>query len=268
MTFEMTNNGLRINLPCNPISQDGMVAILDCENRNGQRLGILLERSSNGQFQRLTNSDLSLLKTRERDDAELLDLYIKVARDPDGESASRLTGILPYQGLRIIHHDSAKPGGLVVFGNYRVAIVGRDVETFHKFVFASHTLRYGKLKQPLFTVFIGLKNNTPTIRCVQGAGTVTDLEADHRQYRSLLEHLSRDDADHALDYYRASLCCGKFVEIQLRKVLQDREIHWSVQVTIEGRPSYEEETHPSLRVPTTCTGIMSLDGTTDELLST
>lgn len=77
LTYEMTNNGLRLSLPCVVISQERVIAIFDCENENGDRLGIWLERSEGESFRRPPGWDLSLMKTRDIEDAEFKEFYVE-----------------------------------------------------------------------------------------------------------------------------------------------------------------------------------------------
>lgn len=82
LTYEMTNNGLRLSLPCVVISQERMIAIFDCENENGDRLGIWLERSEGESFRRPPGWDLSLMKTRDIEDAEFQEFYVEAIAQP------------------------------------------------------------------------------------------------------------------------------------------------------------------------------------------
>jgi len=78
-TYEVTNAGLRITLPCITVSQDRIVALLDCQTDPGTIVGVWLERLGNGKFQRLSGSRLTILSANEEEDAGLLSMYVVVA---------------------------------------------------------------------------------------------------------------------------------------------------------------------------------------------
>lgn len=83
--YEMTNNGLRIDLPCIKMGQDRLIAILDCEQDLGAPLGLWLEPVGRGRYQRLSGSKLSTLSEDEREDAEILQMYLVVESNTSAE---------------------------------------------------------------------------------------------------------------------------------------------------------------------------------------
>lgn len=92
--YEMTNNGLRIDLPCIKMGQDRLLAILECEQDLGTPLGLWLEPVGRGRYQRLSGSRLATLSEDEREDAEILQMYLVVENDTSAEpvaNASALT---------------------------------------------------------------------------------------------------------------------------------------------------------------------------------
>lgn len=257
MTFEMTNNGLRINLPCIPITQERMIAIIDCENNDGDRLGIWLERSKGTQFHRMPDSDLSVMKPRDIDDAELTELFLEAIPQNDIKE-SRSLYLLDFDWYHRWSHAPShtfqllsKPHGPY---KYRMSM---DEHDFACIIFRAHI---SPKNGPYFTIFVGLHSGLPTVRCVQGYfASRSDTEL-----KELVEELRRDNFKYARDHYRAALCCNSHLVIELRRTYKAPHICWKLNVTIEGRVSDKEANSKPQVYSESCLNRLELDGSLRE----
>lgn len=84
-THEVTNNGLRIALPCIKIGQDRVIGLLNCLNTQAQVLGIWLEHIDDERWQRLPGSKLATLSTEEVDDTETVVMYLVINNETNHE---------------------------------------------------------------------------------------------------------------------------------------------------------------------------------------
>jgi hypothetical protein len=86
MTYEITNNGLRVTLPCILIGQDKAIALLDCQNENGDTMGIWLETLGDRKYHRLPSSKLVALSKADAADADPLQMFLLIKHDRDEPS--------------------------------------------------------------------------------------------------------------------------------------------------------------------------------------
>ena len=253
-TFEMTNNGLRINLPCVAMNQERVLAIFDCKNERGDRLGMWLERYDGERVRRLPDSRLTTVKFRDLEDAETLELYADavplIDRLQSGFSCEldvnehawshRAESILVLSNSLWIDPKDVKTGITMKEDAFvRVNMVSHRVQSFTK-----------SMQTPSFAIFIGLHGECPTIRCVQGYNTISRPQ--------LEQELMLDNSKYVRDYYKAPLCCGNTLEVELRRVQSAGSSRWKMRVTIEG--CMPDENLSWFARPDTCTQTMALDG--------
>jgi hypothetical protein len=86
LTYEITNNGLRVTLPCISIGQDRVIALLNCQNEDGNTMGIWLEALGDGKYHRLPASKLVALNKEDAADADLLQMLLLIKHDRDKPS--------------------------------------------------------------------------------------------------------------------------------------------------------------------------------------
>lgn len=97
-THEVTNNGLRITLPCMMLGKDRMVALLDCEIEPDTSVGIWLERSSDGVYRRSSGSSLAKLRQGEEEEAEILSIYL-LLDDLNEQSYGRTKSCITFKSI-------------------------------------------------------------------------------------------------------------------------------------------------------------------------
>lgn len=77
-THKLTNNGLKISLPCIPLDENRLLAILNCEVEPGFGVGIWLEKFGSGTYRRLPGSRLAKLSEAEEEEAEMISMYLSI----------------------------------------------------------------------------------------------------------------------------------------------------------------------------------------------
>jgi hypothetical protein len=77
-SHEITNNGLRITLPIIPIGQNRVIGLLDCRTKDEATVGIWLEQTDDGRYQRLSDSRLTTATDVDAEDADLMSMYLIV----------------------------------------------------------------------------------------------------------------------------------------------------------------------------------------------
>lgn len=118
LTYDVTNNGLKITLLAVTVTSDRIVALLDCQDNEGSSVGVWLEKMSDGKYQRLPGSKLMTLKNGEEEDAELLTMFLEINRDHEEN-----TETIPCQAFV---SDVLTDGDCVVNG---ISVTSRDTST-------------------------------------------------------------------------------------------------------------------------------------------
>ena len=80
---EVTNNELRISLPCLSFGSNRVVALLDCERISHGIIGTWFEKLGHGRFQRLPGAKLVTVSEMEEKDAGLVNIYLVTNNDQD-----------------------------------------------------------------------------------------------------------------------------------------------------------------------------------------
>jgi hypothetical protein len=89
-TYETTNNGLRATLAVIRIDHGRLIALLDCEAESGNTIGVWLEATANGKYQRLPGSKLARVSADETEEAEFLSMYLVVRNEHGDKESNRL----------------------------------------------------------------------------------------------------------------------------------------------------------------------------------
>lgn len=83
LAYEMTNKGLRIELPCIQKSSEGILVVLNCQHQDGSFVGIWLESLENQLYQRLAGYTLVKVDAHALSNAEQQTMYLVAENPPD-----------------------------------------------------------------------------------------------------------------------------------------------------------------------------------------
>ena len=232
LTFEMTNNGLRLSLPCIIIGQERIIAIFDCENENGDRLGIWLERSEGDNYRRPSSSDPSPMKARDIDDAESLEFYVEaIAQVP--EKKHNVKHMLQFEepvwicNMSDVEQKVARlkqsSRVYLVEGEFVAILLRTHGEPSDTTVINYHS----------FLLIVGLHKDYPTLRTARLATwTYSAKNLEYAWARNQYE-LALENSRYVCDYYRKATCCGNILDVALRKAKGADHICWKAEITIE-----------------------------------
>lgn len=190
-THEITNHGLRITLPCIHINQERLIAILNCRNEQGSRIGMWLENLGKGRFRRLSNFNLARLTNSDLAEAETQVLYLD---DYERRKRSKTT-IDKSAVVRHILADATCRVHVVHKGFYASGFRGIIQTTnekadhqleelvLHEGDIVSIALKYGEPEQPnRFTFFAGI--------CFSQGRVLVSIENDQIAFEDLIKQWS------------------------------------------------------------------------------
>lgn len=253
LTYEMTNNGLRLNLPCVAISQERMIAIFDCENERSNRLGVWLERSEGNSFRRLPGSDISHMKTRDLDDAEFQEFYVEaIAQVPENK----------HQVKHMLEFEDQLWGCNMSIVKHKVAHLTKRVYLVEgEFVAILLRTHGGPSGDGLwvycdsFVLIVGMCKDYPTLSTVRLPFSVHSRATLEYTWARIQHKLALESSHHVCDYHRVALCCGNVLDVALRKTKGADHVCWKVGIRIEdstGDVVREFTDSP----PSTCSGMI------------
>ena len=150
-TYEVTNNGLRITLPCITVSEDHVVALLDCQTDPGTIVGVWLENLGKGKFQRLAGSRLTILSADEEEDADLLSMCVVIDHE-----LKHLVSPAPCQIAvdQILADEDYLIDTVTVFTRHGIKNLRLILESSRSRQFASYYIRGVKERQTHFINYI------------------------------------------------------------------------------------------------------------------
>lgn len=262
LTYEMTSNGLRLNLPCVAISQERMIAVFDCENERSDRLGIWLERSEGHSFRRLLGSDISHMKTRDLDDAEFQEFYVEAIAQPTEQErhVTHMLDVTPFPIHSIIFMPAISVGG---FEKLSIKLVEDEFIWFHM---GSHRWFQPKfIHRDSSALVVGLHKGYPTLRAVR---LFNERDRFNNIRKTILSsdvqrRLALENPRYVRDYYRVALCCGNVLDVALRRTKGADHICWKAEIAVEDPAG---DLLRSLdEIPSSCNGGMAIDVTLDDL---
>lgn len=217
-----------------------MIAIFDCENENGDRLGIWLEWSEGGSFRRPSGSDSSPMKARDVEDAESQEFYVQaIAQVPEKKHEAR--HIFEFE-------EQVRSRSMAIVKQTTCSLERRmDLveDEFIVILLQSHGAFGTYMRLDSFALIIGLHENYPTLSTVQFAygkrgGNDTNHLLWYVRFRSIQHKLSLESSRHVRDYQRVTLCCGNVLEVALRRTKLGNQICWKAEIDIGGGVSYAD----------------------------
>lgn len=239
--YEMKNNGLRIDLPCIQMGQGRLLAILECEKDLGGPLGLWLEPVGRGRYQRLASSRLSTLSDDEKEDAEILQMYLVVESDNSAEPIANTSAL----AIRTVWSDAeCCISGINIFRRKPLRLLditypvesdyGREEEQITYLLkdlfltegeIACFRLVYNKTwHREAFDIVIALRNNRAVIVVpLQEAFTrdwVQELDSENSNEWNLA-------GDHVLQR-RENIS----IRVDAKKKFVDQQLLWSVVMSI------------------------------------
>lgn len=250
-THEVTNNGLRISLPVIAIGTDRVIAVLDCRNDHGARLGVWLEKLGDGRYQRQPGSQLAAVTEEEEQELVLLNMFLPVetVREEIVTSATSELSVSEVQsdGMCFLNGImiSTRAGITMAKGNYLYDDFGDDnIYTLSRDQFsylhdelvigegeaACFRLGYGRSSEDLdwISVVFGLHKNRALIRLVD----------DGNEFRTQWSDDMRIDAtglwDSASDFILSSIGDFGLLRAHFKKRLSNGHPRWALSVFIHG----------------------------------
>ncbi|KAJ8110510.1 hypothetical protein OPT61_g6666 [Boeremia exigua] len=234
-THEITNNGLRITLPCIAVSEDRIIALLDCEHESEAIVGIWLERMRGDKWQRLPGSKLAALSATDKEDAILRDMLLVIHTTYDEPSSRKpcsavIRSIIADQPCSVSeiaicnNQSSTSAQGALTFleyGSFPFNVTIRDGQA------ASFTLSPESCN---VTVVYGIRNDRAAV-C---------LDSGPKSYRNWAEEMRVNWLGHwnQVSDYDHVLLPGimgdiqTMVQISAKKTLVGNKVLWKLDVSV------------------------------------
>lgn len=248
-SYDITNNGLRITLPCITIGQDRIIGILNCGSEDTARFGLWLENVDNNRYQRLPNSKLATLTLEDVEEAELRNLYL-VASNPRKKEQSQTKSHLMIGDIYADRYccingiSVSRPGHNEIIKEPRVLRMRRDYEddSLHeqsRFLFNSSSIfegesaciRIGYKRESGFSYIylsMGLHKGRAVVH-TRGASRYDTLLADYAA-RELEENLSRSRSYG--DLYAKRIWGWISIHVDAKKQRRNGQMRWILYVRI------------------------------------
>lgn len=253
-TYEITNNGLRIELPVVRVDQDRSVAMLDCMDQRGYLIGFEFQSTKDGNHQRVPGSKLRTMTTEQVVEPRLLTLYLVVQFD-HGRNTSRpvelafgdmmTNGLCYIDGTTVgMQHATMNFGNAIPaptwfnHGHFSKSTVARAMSSQHQieYLLRHLTIQHGEVvcfqmqvQQPSYhsrrvVIVVGLRNRQPVI----------DVVPSDEYFRMFSDHKKKADtllrSDFIRDHVSMRWKSGDTVQVDAKREKRGQWLRWTLTI--------------------------------------
>jgi hypothetical protein len=226
-THEMTNRGLRITLPCISIDDNRVIAVLNCMSSAGKYIGIWLERTGPGTYQRLS-IPRAMITEKDMDEATPVSMHIEIYNQNRRREAKHTWS------MRV--HDLSLTNGIYVENRFvtfsRFYSFEKGIVQEGEFLcFCVNILR----NQQYVSIFLGLYKGRLWIdMSVWQYGSWTeDVEEKRKVFESqTLDQLDCTQHSFFRDSYSLSIPGGGVCQVLARKIRLGERYQWELTGSI------------------------------------